>query len=64
MKIIKQGDLSKLKKIKRFECLTCGCIFEAEAPEYQWYSGQYNEDCYSCECPCCHVPTSYVILER
>lgn len=61
MKIIKEGNLDKLKKIKRFECITCDCIFEADETEYQWYSGQYNEDCYSCECPCCHELTSYVI---
>ena len=35
MKIIKEGDLNKLKKIKRFECKECGCIFEADKNEYK-----------------------------
>ena len=35
MRIIKEGDLKKLKKIKCFECKKCGCIFEAEKDEYK-----------------------------
>ena len=53
MKIIKEGDLKKLKKIKRFECKECGCIFEAEKDEYKW-GNQYNETYYYCACPCCN----------
>ncbi len=53
MKIIKEGDLNKLKKIKRFECKECGCIFEAEKNEYKQGS-QYNDIYYYCECPFCH----------
>lgn len=53
MKIIKEGNLNKLKKIKRFECEECGCIFEAEKDEYKWGS-QYNEEYYYCACPCCN----------
>lgn len=53
MKIIKEGDLKKLKKIKRFECKECGCIFEAEKDEYKWGS-QYNEAYYYCACPYCN----------
>ena len=53
MKIIKEGNLDKLKKIKRFECKECGCIFEAEKDEYKWDS-QYNETYYYCKCPCCY----------
>ena len=53
MKIIKEGDLKKLKKIKRFECKECGCIFEAEKDEYKWDS-QYNVTYYYCTCPCCN----------
>ena len=52
MKIIKQGDANKLKRIKRFECKECKCIFEAEKNEYQTGS-QYNEIYYYCKCPCC-----------
>ncbi len=53
MKIIKEGNLKKLKKIKRFVCEECGCIFEAEEYEYKWGS-QYNETYYYCTCPCCN----------
>ena len=53
MKIIKEGDLRKLKKIKYFECKKCGCIFEAEKDEYKCDS-QYNEIYYCCACPYCN----------
>ena len=53
MRIIKEGDLKKLKKIKCFECKKCGCIFEAEKDEYKQGS-QYNEEYYYCACPCCN----------
>lgn len=53
MKIIKEGDLNKLKEIKHFECKKCGCIFEAEKDEYKW-GNQYNETYYYCKYPCCH----------
>jgi len=52
MKIIKIGDPSRLKQIKRFTCKQCGCIFEAGKEEYN--SGmQYNEIYYMCRCPTC-----------
>lgn len=53
MKIIKEGNLNKLKKNKRFECKECGCIFEAEKNEYKEGS-QYNYSYYYCICPYCH----------
>ena len=39
MKIIKQGKTGKeleaiLNATKRFECKTCGCIFEGDKDEY------------------------------
>jgi len=53
MKIIKEGDLNKIKKIRRFKCEKCGCIFEAEEDEYKC-GNQYNEIYYYCSCPCCN----------
>lgn len=53
MKIIKKG---KLKKIKRFECNECGCIFEADDTEYRptpILAMQLGEGEYRCTCPCC-----------
>ncbi len=56
MQIIKKGDLNKLKKIKRFECDKCGCIFEADQTEYKPTPGiaaQRGEGDYRCVCPYC-----------
>lgn len=62
MKIIKQGDLNRLKEIKRFECKVCGCVFEAENTEYRRdYSQRENCGWYASKCPTCHswVTTDY-----
>lgn len=53
MKIIKPGDLSRIKKIKRFECPKCGCVFEADKEEYQHHASWRNIDVYACKCPTC-----------
>lgn len=57
MKIIKQGKSKEelkaiLNRTKRFECMTCGCIFEADEDEYN------KEECFysyhfHCKCPNC-----------
>ena len=52
MEIIKPGDLSKLKKIKQFECGKCGCIFTADKSEYE-VECQYDEEYIACKCPTC-----------
>lgn len=52
MEIIKQGDTQKLKRIKRFICSNCGCIFDADKNEYS-IGTQYNETYYFCKCPFC-----------
>ena len=57
MKIIKEGNKRQLNKIKRFECTSCGCIFEADKTEYR-SGNQYNESYYYCECPFCKRDTS------
>lgn len=36
MRIIKEGDINKLLRVKRFRCLKCGCIFEANNKEHRW----------------------------
>lgn len=55
MRIIQHGDPNRLKKIKRFECGQCGCIFEAESTEYKHEFSQ-REMCgwYEAHCPTCH----------
>lgn len=52
MKIIKEGNLNKLMRVKRFVCSHCDCIFTANKDEYIAGS-QYNEEYYYCKCPCC-----------
>lgn len=57
MKIIKPGKSKEelktiLNKTKRFECKTCGCIFEADNGEYIEEEGFYSYS-YYCECPNC-----------
>ncbi len=57
MKIIKEGktkeELEKiLKNTKRFECRTCGCIFEADDDEYEFEEDRIRTT-YYCSCPNC-----------
>lgn len=57
MKIIKQGKTEKeleaiLNKTRRFECETCGCIFEADKGEYETEEVQIYSYHY-CKCPNC-----------
>ena len=56
MEILKQGDISKLKQTKKFECRWCGCIFLADDDEYKYSGSQYNESYYQCACPTCNTP--------
>lgn len=54
MKILKDGDLNRVRGIRRFECPRCGCIFEADNKEYTHEYSQ-REACgwYSIQCPTC-----------
>lgn len=52
MKIIKEGDLSRLTTARRFECTDCGCIFEASACEYLRERLDGVMVC-ECNCPTC-----------
>lgn len=53
MKIIKQGDLSRLRHPMLFTCSKCGCEFEADDSEYEHRDhGPLGEE-YMCICPCC-----------
>jgi hypothetical protein len=53
MEIVKQGDLSRLKKIKHFKCNHCECEFLADNTEYQFGGFEYNISYYRCKCPTC-----------
>lgn len=51
MKIITPGDISMLRRTKRFRCPYCGCIFEADEGEYK-HGPQWEPEAY-CVCPTC-----------
>ena len=53
MKIIREGNLEAAKEIKRFECASCKCIFEADRDEYSRQVGSFNETMLTAKCPCC-----------
>ena len=53
MKIIREGNITKLNKVKQFLCSNCGCLFEATKDEYKRES-QYNEEYIYCKCPFCN----------
>ena len=47
IKIIKNGDLSKMRKTIRFTCKTFGCEFEADKEDYEYqFSQRENYDWY------------------
>lgn len=54
VKILKQGDLNRLKKYKKFECDQCGCEFIADNTEYRNVSTQRDGPAFVIVCPCCN----------
>lgn len=64
MKIITQGDLNKTKRIIRFTCKTCGCVWEAEKSEYTYNFDQRDGEYSSMRCPCCGATTYGVYNEH
>lgn len=68
MNIIKQGkSKEELKPIlnatKRFECSTCGCVFEADKGEYK-FEEDYIYSSYYCKCPNCKVDNAHEVKMR
>lgn len=53
MKIIKEGNLEKIKKIRRFDCSYCDCIFEADNTEYKIHYDQREGSWIEVYCPFC-----------
>lgn len=53
MKILKEGDPKRLRRPIVFQCLNCGCEFEAEKYEYE----QNLHDGTCCRCPYCGTNT-------
>lgn len=52
MKIIKEGDLGRLARTRRFACKGCGCVFEAGPSEYRRVIS-FTENVYMAICPTC-----------
>lgn len=61
MKILKQGiskaeALKKLRNTRIFECVFCGCEWEADNTEYVYKFDQREADeWYECKCPNCEI---------
>jgi len=56
MEILKQGNIQKIRRVKRFACKHCGCVFTADNTEYRpadYYSNMHDGIDATCECPCC-----------
>ena len=53
MKIIKEGDLGRVKRMRRFACRECGCVFEASASEYRVEPDYRNGSYCVHRCPTC-----------
>ncbi len=57
IKIIKDGSLEKIKKIKKFHCQYCDCIFEADDSSYlidTIYPSLYTAETFlKINCPYC-----------
>jgi len=55
MKIIREGDLSRITTVRRFECPDCGCVWEVGACEYRREVISGRRLCECC-CPTCWRP--------
>ncbi len=54
MKIIKEGNLERLKEYRTFECKLCGCVFMAERGEYKYrFDQREGDEWYEVVCPTC-----------
>ena len=57
IKIIKPGKLKNPKDTRRFLCLNCGCVFDADRGDYEANDNRFNETEYWASCPTCHYST-------
>lgn len=56
IKIIKPGNIRKLKNTRQFTCPLCGCVFNADRGDYEELI-QYQTLEYKAVCPTCHHST-------
>ena len=66
MRIIKEGDLGRLERTRRFACKMCGCVFEAGPSEYRVESDYRNGTYCEHKCPTCgaRVTTGIEVMRR
>ena len=53
VRIVKEGDMGRVEKMRRFGCRACGCVFEASDSEYRVDMGYKNDLYCVCQCPTC-----------
>lgn len=53
IEIITPGDMRRAKKVKRFTCERCGCVWEADNEHYEDVSTQREGPDFKCKCPTC-----------
>lgn len=53
MEIIQHGNPELARKTKQFTCNSCGCVFRADAQEYEYAGMQYNISYWRHKCPTC-----------
>lgn len=56
MKILEKGNLEKIKNTRKFTCIKCGCLFEADESEYKYcdaFTQQHDGVAAECKCPMC-----------
>lgn len=53
MIIVKEGNVRLCRKVFRFECEACGCIFEADSSEYRRDLQKDRGWVCVCVCPTC-----------
>lgn len=63
MEIIKEGDLSLIKKPKYFVCMYCNCEFIADKTEYYSWESWTDKQYYFSSCPTCGASV-YVEVEK
>jgi hypothetical protein len=57
IKIIKPGKLKNPKDTRRFFCLNCGCVFDADRGDYEAVTTRNQLDdeiTHQAICPACH----------
>ena len=53
MKIIVEGNRDRIRRIIRFTCSACGCVWEADKSEYTYSYDQRDGEYSNMRCPCC-----------